>query len=351
MQPVRSSIRTRHRRARRGAIAAALAIASLAPASSGKPEAAPKEVRIGYFANVTHAQALLAVESGDFAEAVAPSTLATRTFNAGPSLVEALFAGEIDIGYIGPSPALSAHAQSRGQGIRVIAGAAANGVVIVARPGSGIDSLEDLKGRRIATPQLGNTQDVSARHYLKSVLGQKDTENVTPVPNAEQPGMMLRGEIDAAWAVEPWASRLENEAGAVVIAEEKDLWPDGEFVLTLVVTTPEFLAKNPEIVERVLRKHCEWTRRLQADAAAQAGPVAAAISRLTDRQIPEDLVAQALTRVKFTDQPLASSIKTFAKWNYELGMTRQPPRLDGLVDTTILDSLGAEGPVPAEKSP
>src|SRR4051812_5340402 len=194
----------------------------------------PSEIRVGYFANVTHAQAVLGVASGDFGNAVAPAKVSTKVFNAGPSLIEALFAGEIDIGYVGPGPALSAHARSKGQGIRVISGAAANGVLIVARKDSGISTLADLKGKKLATPQHGNTQDIAARHYLLSELKQTNADNVIPIANSEQAAMMARGDIDAAWAPEPWGSRLIAEQSATLVAEEKDLWPGKEFVLTVV---------------------------------------------------------------------------------------------------------------------
>src|SRR5437867_1988862 len=196
-------------------------------ASAGAP---PAEVRLGYFGNVTHAQAVLGAASGDFAVAVAPAKFSTRVFNAGPSLIEALLTNNIDIGYVGPGPALNAHEKSHGQGIRVIAGAAANGVLIVARKEANISSLSDLAGKKIATPQQGNTQDIAARHYLVAELKQKETLNVVPIANAEQAGLMQRGEIDAAWAPEPWGSRLIAEAGAKKIAEEKDLWPRKRFV-------------------------------------------------------------------------------------------------------------------------
>ena len=184
----------------------------------GGGSAKPVEVRLGYFANLTHAQVVLGISSGEFEKAIAPNHLTTKVFNAGPSLVEALFAGEIDIGYIGPGPALSAFERSKGKGIRVIAGAAANGVVIVAAPNSGINTMHDLKDKRIATPQMGNTQDISARHYMLAELHSEDANNVQAIPNAEQLAMMSRGQIDAAWAPEPWGARLEAEAGGKIIA-------------------------------------------------------------------------------------------------------------------------------------
>src|SRR5437660_3899734 len=157
---------------------------------SSRSSAANQEVRIVYFANVTHAQAVLGVSGGGFEKAIAPAKLSTKVFNAGPSLIEALFAGEIDIGYVGPGPALNAHAKGRGVKIRVIAGAAANGVLIVARKDAGIDSLSQLSGKRLATPQMGNTQDLSAKHYLMAELKQKDVNNVLPIANTEQGTLM-----------------------------------------------------------------------------------------------------------------------------------------------------------------
>lgn len=312
-----------------------------------------KEVRLGYFANITHAQAVLGIDSGDFARAVEPARFSTKVFNAGPSLIEALFAGEIDIGYVGPSPALAAHLQSRGRGIRVVAGAAGSGVVIVARAGSGITTLKDLKGKRIATPQLGNTQDVSARHYLTSVLGQPNADNVIPVANAEQVAMMTRGQIDAAWAVEPWGARLVAEAGGQIIAEEKDLWPDKNFTLALVVTTPEFLRDHPDAVERVLRVHIDWTRRLQADPSGQVTALADALERVSGKKLGREIIGAGISRVKFSTEPLAESLKAFSQWAFELKQARGIPDIDSLVETSLLEALQAKQPssVPDHPAP
>ena len=312
-------------------------------ASPGRAADEAVEVRLGYFANVTHAQAVLGVASGEFEKAVAPAKFSTKVFNAGPSLVEALFAGEIDIGYVGPSPALSAHLQSRGKGVRVIAGAAANGVAIVARPGAGIEKMEDLRLKRIATPQLGNTQDMSARHYLLKVLGAPTVDNVIPVPNAEQGAMMERGQIDAAWAVEPWASRLIIENKAKLIAEEKDLWPSHEFTLTLVVVSPEFLEKHPDIVEKMLGVHVGLTKRLQGDPAGCVAPLSKALESLTSKKLSDAVIESSLKRVKFTNRPLDQTMTTFAQWAFDLGFAKGVPNVRTLVNTSILDKVEAAG--------
>jgi NitT/TauT family transport system substrate-binding protein len=305
----------------------------------GKPAAPPAEVRLGYFGNVTHAQAALGVSSGDFAAAVAPAKFSTRVFNAGPSLIEALFTGNIDIGYVGPGPALSANEKSHGEGIRVIAGAAANGVLIVARKDSGIKTLADLKGKQVATPQQGNTQDIAAKHYLSKVLQQADTNNVVAVANAEQSAMMQRGQIDAAWVPEPWGSRLIAENGAALVAEEKEIWPSKRFVLTVIVTTPEFLAKHPDVVKKILGVHVKWTNLLQTKPQDYAEPLGKALQALSGKSLPAGVLESSLKNVEFTIDPLPETFQTMGEWAFDLGFAKTPPKVDGLIDTTLLQQV------------
>jgi NitT/TauT family transport system substrate-binding protein len=282
-------------------------------------------VRLGYFANLTHAQAVLGVASGDFERALAPGKLETRIFNAGPSLIEALFAGEIDIGYVGPGPVIAAYEKSGGNGIRVIAGAASNGVVIVARDGSGIHALGDLAGKRVGTPQLGNTQDLSARHYLSATLKQADLSNIVPVDNAEQAAMFQRGQLDAAWVPEPWGQRLISEAGAKLVGEERDLWPSKEFVLTEVVTTPEFLEKHRDVVEKVLGVHRAWTQRLHDEPAKYVAQLGDTLFALNGKRLGPGILGPALERVGFGTDPGLETLRAFAQWKRDLGLGSGPP--------------------------
>ena len=323
-------------------------VASTAGAGTG-----PAEVRIGYFANLTHAQAVLGVASKEFENAVAPSKVSTKVFNAGPSLIEALFAGEIDVGYVGPGPALNAHAKSRGRGIRVVAGAASNGVLIVARKDSGIAALADLKGKRVATPQLANTQDIAARHYLTRQLGQDDHNNVIPVPNAEQAAMMANSQVDAAWAPEPWASFLVAQAGARVIGQEMDLWPQKNFAITVVVTTPEFLQKHPQALEKLLGVHQAWTKRLSEEPQKYTPQLKAALFDLTKKQLPPGVVESALKNTTFTNDPLPHTFATMADWAYDLGpmFAKDRTEVGGLIDTSILQKLPPAQATPAGGAP
>lgn len=311
--------------------------------AAGPSATPPAEVKVGYFANFTHAQAVLGVSSGEFEQAVAPAKVSTKVFNAGPSLIEALFAGEIDIGYIGPGPALNGFAKSKGQGLKIVAGAASNGVLVVARNDSGIAKLSDLAGKRIATPQHGNTQDIAAKHYLTAELKQPDVSKVIPIPNAEQAGMMLRGEVDAAWAPEPWGSYLVSEAKATVIAEEKDLWAEKAFATTVVITTPAFLAKHPDTLEKVLRVHARWTDRLNKEPDAHLPALEAALLKLTNKKLPAGVLKTAIGNTVFSDDPQEHTFTKFAQWSYDLGFAKQPIDTNGLIDRTTLTKAKAGG--------
>jgi NitT/TauT family transport system substrate-binding protein len=299
----------------------------------------PAELHLGYFANVTHAQAVLGVSSGDFQKALGDTKLEPKVFNAGPSLIEALIAGDIDIGYVGPGPAITAWSTTHGQEITVIAGAAANGVLIVAGPNSNIHTLADLTGKRIATPQRNNTQDISARHYLRDVLHQASDRDIIPVANSEQVGRMIAGDIDAAWAPEPWGSRLVAEAGGTIIAEEKDLWPDHQFSLTVVIARPDFLRQHPDAVRKVLAVHRDWTKRLSDSPQAYSAQLQSALYALTHSKLAPDILKSSLKHVTFTDDPLPHTFQTMAEWSLQLRVIREPLSLDGLFDTSILDSL------------
>ncbi len=298
---------------------------------SAAPVGPVAEVRIGFFPNVTHAQAVLGLASGDFARAFAPAKVTGRPFNAGPGLIEALNNHQIDVGYVGPGPVITAYAKSHGEGIRVIDGSAADGVVVVARAGSGIRVMGDLKGRKVATPQYGNTQDIAARHYLTATLGQANTDDVLATPNADQAAAMTHGDIDAAWVPEPWGAVLMNRAGATLVGQEKDLWPGHTFSLTVVVTTPEFLAAHGDVIRKLLAVHRDWTAKLAADSGKYAGPLDDALAGFTGKRLPAGVTADALTRVKFTEDPSPATFAADAQWAYDLGFAKDPIDVAGLI--------------------
>ena len=300
---------------------------------SAATAAAPAvDVRLGFFPNLTHAQAVLGIASGDFEKAVAPGKFTFRPFNAGPSLIEALFNHQIDIGYVGPGPVISAWTRSHGQAIRVVSGAAGGGVIIVASKDSGIHSMSDLAGKRVATPQKGNTQDIAARHYMTAVLHATDTHNVLPIANSDQAALMSRGEVDAAWDPEPWGTMLMRTTGATLVGEEKDLWPTKDFSLTVVVTSPEFLAAHPDVVAAVLKVNHDWTTKLAASAGQYADQLDTELATLTGKKIPAGVTAEALPRIHFSDVVVPGTFESNAQWATDLGFSRTTPDLTGLID-------------------
>src|SRR6476469_6918818 len=250
--------------------------ASAAPAG-GTPAA---ELKLGYFGNITHAPALVGVSKGFIKDELGGTKLSTQVFNAGPAAIEALNAGAIDATYIGPNPAINSFVKSRGESVNIIAGAAAGGAQLVVKPE--ITSASDLKGKTLASPQLGGTQDVALRAWLSSqgyktnVDGSGDVA-ITPTENAQTLKLFQDGKLDGAWLPEPWASRLVLNAGAKVLVDEKDLWDGsatgkpGEFPTTVLIVNQKFAADHPDTVRALLAGHAKsvaWLNSAPADEKA-----------------------------------------------------------------------------------
>ena len=224
-----------------------------------------KTLRIGYFANINHAQAVIGLGRGDFQKALGDNVeVKTQIFNAGPSVIEALFANQIDVAYIGPNPAINGYVQSNGEALRIISGAASGGAVFVVRNDSGINSIQDLANKKFSSPQLGNTQDVALRKYLLD-NGYETEENggnieVLPAKTADIVSLMIKKDIDGAWVPEPWGAKLIKEANAKVLVDERDLWPsEGKFVTAHIVVRPDYLENNPDGIKKLLEVHIDVT--------------------------------------------------------------------------------------------
>jgi NitT/TauT family transport system substrate-binding protein len=334
------------RQARRAALALTLATALLLSAcgDDGGGEKATT-VRLGYFPNVTHAPAIIGVEEGFFQEALgADITLTTTTFNAGPEAIEALFNEGLDISFIGPNPAINGYSQSNGEAIRIVAGSTSGGAFLVVRPG--ITTPEDLKGTSLATPQLGNTQDVALRAWLLAqgltfdVVGGGDV-SIVPQSNADTLTAFQAGDIDGAWVPEPWATRLIQEGGGVVLIDERDLWPDGLYVTTHLIVRTAFLEQNPDLVEAVIRGELEAIR-LANESPAEAQQITNdGIEAITGKRLPDPVIAGAWENLTFTWDPIASSLQKSADDAIAAGLL-DPVDLSGIYALDILNRLLAE---------
>jgi NitT/TauT family transport system substrate-binding protein len=309
-------------------------------------------LRLGYFANITHAQPQVALARGTYQEALgADVRLETQTFNAGPDVITALFAGDIDASYIGPNPAINGFVRSDGRELRIIAGATSGGAGLIVRPGAGISTPADFSGKRVATPQLGNTQDVALRAWLDenglNAREQGGDVDVVPTANADTLTLFQSGDIDAAWVPEPWATRLELEAGGVEFLDEKELWPDGQFVTTHLIVRTGFLEDHPDIVERLLRAHVETTAWITANPEEAKALVNQSIEDITTKPLPQETIDGAWTNIEVTNDPIASSLFQSAEDAFELGfLGNDEPNLSGIYDLTLLNKILRERNLP-----
>lgn len=306
----------------------------------GQPGAPPREVRIGYMPNVTHAQAVLGVAEGTFARQIG-AEVRPRLFTSGSAALQALFAGEVDLLYVGPAPAIQGYLRSDGAALRVIAGAASGGSVLVLRPG--VDR-HDLRGTRLATPGIGNTQDAALR-YLLLQEGWRTRERggdvaVSPMAPAEILTLFSRGELDGAWVAEPWGSRLILEAGGVLAIDERDLWPEGRVPTTLVAVHPDFLERHPDVVRRFLEAHAAITRAIQADPEGSRARVQQALADLQGRPLSDEVMASAWARIDFTWDPMPDAVAEMAGRAFAAGLLgARPPDLTSLYDLTLLQEV------------
>jgi NitT/TauT family transport system substrate-binding protein len=314
-----------------------------------------KTLRIGYFPNINHAQAVIGLGKGDFQKALGNNVkVETVTFNAGPSAIESLLAKRIDVTYIGPNPAINGFVVSDGKDVRVIAGATSAGASFVVRNDSGINSAKDLGGKKFASPQLGNTQDVALRKYLVD-NGFKTTENggdvtVTPVANADILTLFLKKEIDGAWVPEPWATRLVKEANGRIFVDERDLWPpDGKFVTANIIARTDYLNQNPDVIKKLIDAHVNETQWINNNKEQAIKEFNAQLKKLTGQELPKDVLTESLTRLEFTYDPIKESLFKSANDAYDLGFLakgKARPNLEGIYDLTALDQVLSEKGLP-----
>ncbi len=327
-----------------GAAAAVVLLAAACGSSSGAataPDDPAPALRLGYFANVTHAPALVGVSKGLFAKELGTTKLTTQVFNAGPAAIEALNAGAIDAAYLGPNPAINGFVKSRGEALRIVAGATSGGAQLVVRPG--ITSAAQLKGANLATPQLGGTQDVALRAWLAG-QGLKTTPSgggdvsITPTDNAQTLQLFQQGRLDGAWLPEPWSSRLVLDAGATVLVDERTLWPKGQFVTTHLIVAKRYLDEHPATVQALLRGHVASVGWITAHAADAPGVVNAEIAKTAGKPLSDAVIARAFANITVTDDPLAGSLQKDLADAVTAGVVKSAD-LKGIYDLRLLNGV------------
>ena len=320
----------------------------LALSTPGRAQGNITTIRVGAFPNITHAQAMVGKANGWFDKAMGPTVkIQWTSFNAGPSAIEALFAGAIDMTYVGTNPAINGYVRSNGEALRVVAGAASGGASLIVRNDAGIQGPQDFHGKRVASPQFGNTQDVALRNWLKK-NGLKTNDKggdvqILPMANPDQLTLFLKKDLDAAWAPEPWATRLVHEGNGKLLVDERSLWPNGQFVIGLLVVNTKFLKAHPDLVKNWIRAHIELTDWINAHPAEAKKLLNEQIQHETNKALAADVLNEAFSRLQPTYDPLHTALNTAAQQAFEDGfLGRQMPDLSGLYDLTLLNEILGE---------
>ena len=326
-----------------------LILALLAMTATGRAEKIV--IRVGHFPNITHAQGVIGhgftrTSKGWFEERLGPDVeIQWFVYNAGPSAMEAIFARSIDITYVGPNPAINAHLKSQGEEIRIVAGGCSGGAALVVQPDGRIKTDADFKGKKIATPQLGNTQDVAARAWLQS-KGLQITMTggdafVIPTANPDQLSLFVRKEMDAVWTVEPWVSRLVLEANGQVYLDESSLWKGtgGKYVTTHLVSSVKFLKERPDLLKKWIAAHVELTKWIDEHQGEAKRILNAEIKAETTKSLPQETLDSAWKRLEITYDPVSASLLKSAEDAYRIGFLKEKPDLSRIYDLKLLNSV------------
>ena len=337
-----------------GTLLAALALAAAAAGcgTDNSSSSGPVTVRLGYFPNITHGTALVGVQKGMYAGELGSNKLETKTFNAGPAAVEALFSNALDMSYVGPNPAINAFVQSHGSAVRIVSGATSGGAALVVK--KEINSAADLKGKKVASPQLGGTQDVALRFWLDS-KGLKTTQegggdvSVVPQDNATTLQTFQSGAIQGAWVPEPWATRLVAEGGGKVLVDEKDLWPGGTFVTTVLLVRKQFLDQHPDAVRAVLRAHVKTNDFIARNPDEAQKAANDELLALTGKALKTSVLTASWKGLSFTNDPLSATMRDDIKHAEKVGLLKSTD-IAGIYDLKLLNEVLAAAGQPAVKA-
>lgn len=303
---------------------------------------AKKEIRIAFFPNITHGQALVGKNQKIFDKYLVGTNITWKMFNGGPSAIEAFMSNQVDIGYVGPGPALNGYIKTKGD-LFIIGGAASGGAVLVTRKGSNIKTVKDLSGKKVAIPQIGNTQDIVLRSILKNA-GLKPsykggTVEIVHSENSYIKTLMSNNDIDAALVPEPWGTRLVQELDAKILLDSKELYANGNYPTTVIVVRKDFYDKNKDLVEKFLKAHIELTNFMNKNKEKSKKIINKELKALTGKSLKDNVINVSYDKVIFTNNPQIEATKYFLDLQIDAGFIRNKPDISGLFNLTILDKL------------
>lgn len=306
-----------------GVAVAVIAIAVASVLSLGQSESEKNQVRVVFFANVNHAVPIVGLENGEFAKELGNTTIKTRIVDSGPEVIEALFTKSADLGYLGPAPFVIGYVKSKTDDVKILSGAASGGASFVIQKDAAISTAADLDGKKIAAPFVGNTQDVSLRHYLaEHNLKPKESGGTVTIYNIANPEIytiFAKGDIDAAWVPEPTATMLVEQLGGKRLFQEEDTWPDGKFSSVLLVGRTEFLEKHPDLVAKWIDANTNTVNWIKENPDKTESIFIDFYKKHTGKKLDENIIHDAFSHIQITSEPIRNSISIFAERAYDLG--------------------------------
>ena len=317
-------------------IAAVIAIAIVAALSGAQEQSNQDKIRVAFFPSIGHAAPIVGIENGIFESGIGEEIkIETKLFDSGPQVIESIFAGSIDVAYVGPGPVINGFLKSNGNDVKILAGAASGGASFIAQPDSGLDSIENFDGKRIASPEISNSQDVSLRYYLAlndlKPVDKGGTVFVLNISNPDIYTLFAKGEIDGAWIPEPWATMLVEELNGVRLFNEEKLWPNEEFASVLLIARTNYLENNPEVIRNWIKSHEETVSWINSNPDESKAIFSNFLKKYMGKSLPLKIIDESFSNLEITSNPLKNSVLTFAERADSLGyLGRTGYNLDGI---------------------
>ena len=317
-------------------IAAVIAIAIIASLASDSVQSEENKIRVAFFPSIGHAAPIVGIESGIFEKGIGKDIqIETKIFDSGPQVIESIFASSIDVAYVGPGPVINGFLKSHGNDIKILSGAASGGASFIVQPDSGLDSIENFDGKRIASPQISNSQDVSLRYYLESndlePVEKGGTVFVLNISNPDIYTLFAKDEIDGAWVSEPWATMLVEDLDGVRLFNEEKLWPNEEFASVLLIARTDYLENNSELVQNWVKSHEETIAWINSNPEQSKSIFDRFLKKHMGKSLPDKIIDESFSNLTITSDPIKNSVFTFAERADSLGyLGRTGYNLDGI---------------------
>jgi len=326
-----------------GGIVVIVAIAITIISFSDSDQINQDKIRVAFFPSIGHIIPIVGLEEKIFEKGIGEEKqIETKLFDSGPQVIESIFSGSIDVAYVGPGPIINGFLKSDGKDIKILSGAASGGASFIIQPNSGLESLENFDGKRIASPQISNSQDVSLRHYLEShdlkSIEKGGTVFVLNISNPDIYTLFAKGDIDGAWVPEPWATMLVQELDGIRLFNEEKLWPNEEFASVLLIVRTEYLENNPETIQKWVESHEKTVTWINSNPDKSKLLFSSFLIDYMGKSLPTKIIDESFSNISITSDPIKNSVIIFAERADSLGyLGRSGYNLDGIFYNAVLN--------------